>query len=71
MAQDCGADSEGVYRVPWLEEWELLLALDKYRKSRGRPLPTWREVMAIFYSLGYRKVEDCQSLPYHVSGGSV
>lgn len=36
------------------EELEWLKAVDAYR--RRRPFPTWREVLALLRSLGYRKL---------------
>jgi len=46
------------------EELVFLKAIDDYRRSRGRPFPTWREVLAVVHSLGYRRVADPVDLPH-------
>ena len=38
------------------EEREFLLAIDRYKRSRRRPHPTWREVLDVLRQLGWRKV---------------
>lgn len=48
------ADSTRVYTA---EEWEFMRALQRYKKERRRPFPTWSEVLRVAQSLGYRKVE--------------
>lgn len=45
------------------EEFAFLQAIDRYKRSRQRPFPTWREVLAIVLSLGYRKVVKPARLP--------
>ena len=45
------------------DEVEFLLAMDRYRRTRGRPYPTCREVLAVLVSLGYRKVAEPRALP--------
>ena len=45
------------------EEVEFLRAIDRYRRTRRRPYPTCREVLAVLVSLGYRKVADHRPLP--------
>ena len=37
------------------EEREFLVAVDRYKRVHHRPHPTWREVLALVKSLGYRK----------------
>lgn len=37
------------------EERAFLLAVQEYKRSTRRMYPTWREVLAIVHSLGYRK----------------
>ena len=37
------------------EEREFLLAIDRYKRSRRRPHPTWREVLTVLRDLGWRK----------------
>ena len=39
------------------EVLEFIRALDDYRKARGRPFPSWSEVLHVLRSLGYRKAE--------------
>ena len=38
------------------EEREFLLAIDRYKRTRRRPYPTWREVLDVLRGLGWRKV---------------
>jgi hypothetical protein len=37
------------------DEREFLRAIDRYKRTRGRPFPTWREVLRVLRALGYRK----------------
>jgi hypothetical protein len=37
------------------EENEFLMAMDRFKREKCRPFPTWREVLAVLKSLGYRK----------------
>ncbi len=37
---------------------EFIRALDDYRKSMGRPFPSWSEVLHVLRQLGYRKSES-------------
>jgi hypothetical protein len=37
------------------EECEFLQAIDRYKRTRGRPYPTWREVLTVLRELGWRK----------------
>jgi hypothetical protein len=37
------------------DEREFLLAMDHYKRTQRRPYPTWREVLRVLKSLGYRK----------------
>jgi hypothetical protein len=37
------------------EEREFLLAIDRYKRARRRPHPTWREVLDLLRQLGWRK----------------
>jgi hypothetical protein len=45
------------------EELEWLKAIDRYKHEENRPFLTWREVLAIALSLGYRKVAEPTALP--------
>ena len=36
------------------EQREFLLAMDRWKRGRGRPHPTWAEVLTILRALGYR-----------------
>jgi hypothetical protein len=40
------------------EERVFLLAMERYKRQRRRPYPTWREVLHVVYSLGYRRVAE-------------
>src|SRR5262249_3664933 len=37
------------------EEREFLQAIDRYKRTHGRPYPTWREVLNVLRALGWRK----------------
>ncbi len=37
------------------DEIEFMLAIEKYKRQRRRPHPTWHEVLRVLKSLGYRK----------------
>lgn len=37
------------------EVLEFIEAIDRYRKERSRPFPSWSEVLHVLRSLGYRK----------------
>lgn len=41
------------------EEFEFLQAMERYRREKRRPFPTFTEVLAVARSLGYRKVAPC------------
>jgi hypothetical protein len=38
------------------EERAFLVAMERYKRQRRRPFPTWREVLHIVHCLGYRRV---------------
>jgi hypothetical protein len=38
------------------DEREFLVAMERYKRERRRPFPTWREVLVVLLSLGYRRV---------------
>ncbi len=38
-------------------EVEFALAMERYMRLRGRPFPTWHEVLHVALALGYRKAE--------------
>ncbi len=38
------------------ETLEFLQAIDAYKRSTGKPFPSWTEILQIVKSLGYRKV---------------
>lgn len=38
------------------DECEFLRAIEAYQRKYGRRYPSWREVLAVLKSLGYRKV---------------
>jgi len=37
------------------EELEFLKAIDEYKRLHRRPFPTWREVLHVLRSLGWKK----------------
>lgn len=41
-----------------LDELEFLKAIERYQRRMRRRYPTWREVLGVLESLGYRKVTD-------------
>jgi hypothetical protein len=45
------------------EEWEFMKAMDRYKKSKQRPYPTWGEVLEVLLGLGYRRVAEPTALP--------
>jgi len=44
------------------EQFEFLMAIDRYKRKNARPFPTWTEVLEVIKALGYRKVAEPQSL---------
>lgn len=40
------------------DELEFLKAMDAYKRKNSRPFPTWREVLDVLRSLGYRKAAE-------------
>jgi hypothetical protein len=44
------------------EQFEFVMAVDKYKKLNNRPFPTWTEVLELIKALGYRKVAEPCSL---------
>jgi len=44
------------------EQFEFVMAVDKYKKLNNRPFPTWTEVLELVKALGYRKVAEPCSL---------
>lgn len=40
------------------EERDFILAMERYRRVRGRRFPSCREVLAVLKSLGYRRVAE-------------
>jgi hypothetical protein len=47
------------------EQFEFLMAIDRYKRKNSRPFPTWTEVLEVIKALGYRKVAEPQSLAKH------
>lgn len=44
------------------EQFDFLMAIDRYKKENQRPFPTWTEVLEVIKALGYRKVAEPQDL---------
>ena len=40
------------------EQFEFLMAIDRYKRVNKRPFPTWTEVLDVCHALGYRKVAE-------------
>jgi hypothetical protein len=45
------------------DELEFLKAMERYQRRMRRRYPTWREVLAVLHSLGYRKLPDPPPAP--------
>ena len=45
------------------DEKDFMLAMDRYKRARGRPFPTWCEVLAVLKSRGWRRVAEAAELP--------
>ncbi|HXG10903.1 MAG TPA: hypothetical protein VNK04_14180 [Gemmataceae bacterium] len=39
------------------EEREFLQAIERYKRTRRRPYPTWREVLNVLREIGWRKTQ--------------
>lgn len=46
-------------------EVEFLKAIDRYKRERRRPHPTWIEVLDVLRALGWRQVAEPTGLPRH------
>jgi len=44
------------------EQFEFLMAIDRYKRKNSRPFPAWTEVLEVIKALGYRKVAEPQPL---------
>ena len=44
------------------EQFEFVMAIDRYKQTNARPFPTWTEVLEVIKAMGYRKVAEPQSL---------
>jgi hypothetical protein len=44
------------------EQFDFVMAIDRYKKQNARPFPTWTEVLEVIQALGYRKVADPQCI---------
>ena len=44
------------------EQFEFVMAIDRYKRQNSRPFPTWTEVLEVIKAIGYRKVAEPQSL---------
>ncbi len=44
------------------EQFEFLMAVEKYKRVNNRPFPTWTEVLDVMHALGYRRVAEPQDL---------
>jgi hypothetical protein len=39
------------------DEVEFIMAMDRYKREKKRPFPTWSEVLAVLRGLGWKKLE--------------
>jgi len=44
------------------EQFDFIMAIDKYKRVNDRPFPTWTEVLDVILALGYRKVAEPEDL---------
>lgn len=44
------------------EQFEFLMAIERYKTQNARPFPTWTEILEIIKALGYRKVAQAGPL---------
>ena len=44
------------------EQFEFLMAIDRYKRENNKPFPTWTEVLEVIKAIGYRRVAEPQSL---------
>jgi len=44
------------------EQFELVMAINEYKRVNKRPFPTWTEILDVIHALGYRKVADPQNI---------
>lgn len=69
MRQAKGLRSPATSQVEYTDaERQFMLAMDRYKRSNRRPYPTWREVLKVLESLGYRQVDEPGELPEFVRG---
>jgi hypothetical protein len=40
------------------EQFEFLMAINRYKSVNNRPFPTWTEVLDVIHAIGYRKVAE-------------
>ncbi len=39
------------------EQFEFIMAVDRYKRANSRPFPTLTEILEVFQALGYRKID--------------
>ena len=44
------------------EQFEFLMAINRYKSVNNRPFPTWTEVLDVIHAIGYRKVAEPQDI---------
>ncbi len=49
---------DGQHITPTADEWDFMNAMDRFKRENRRPFPTWREVLAVLMSRGWRRVEE-------------
>ena len=40
------------------EQFDFVMAVDRYKRVNSRPFPTWTEVLDVLHALGYRKTAE-------------
>jgi hypothetical protein len=40
------------------EEVEFIMAMDRYKREKKKPFPTWSEVLEVLRGLGWKKVKE-------------
>ncbi|MDY7011699.1 MAG: hypothetical protein SVV80_13260 [Planctomycetota bacterium] len=44
------------------EQFEFLMAINRYKSDNNRPFPTWTEVLDVIHAIGYRKVAEPEDI---------
>ncbi|MCD4699684.1 MAG: hypothetical protein K8R91_03815 [Phycisphaerae bacterium] len=44
------------------EQFEFLMAINRYKSDNNRPFPTWTEILDVIHAIGYRKVAEPEDI---------